>query len=132
MKNTLFGIVAMLSLHSPCAAQDTATGHEIFGQYCAACHGIEARGDGPMAPNLVQKPPNLRTLSTLNDGIFPIARVVMRIDGRDPLVAHGSMMPVYGHLFDGDDTPMKSETGQPIMTNRTTVDLVQYLEAIQD
>jgi mono/diheme cytochrome c family protein len=128
----LFCIAATFLLHSPCVAQDTGTGQEIFQQYCATCHGVEARGDGPMAPNLVRKPTNLRNLASLNEGTFPVARVVMRIDGRDPLVAHGSMMPVYGHLFDGEDTPLKAETGQPIMTNRAIVELVQYLTALQE
>lgn len=85
-----------------------------------------------MAPILLLKPTNLRRLSAFNDGIFPTARVVMRIDSRDPLIAHGSMMPVYGHVFDGDDTALKAETGQPIMTSRLIADLVVYLEGLQE
>jgi cytochrome c1 len=132
MKIHIITLIAVLGLHQPAAAQGAGAGQEVFGHYCAACHGTEARGDGPMAPILLLKPTNLRRLSASNDGIFPTARVVMRIDGRDPLIAHGSMMPVYGDAFEGDDTPLKAETGQPIMTSRVIVDLVAYLEGLQE
>ena len=85
-----------------------------------------------MAPVLTLQPPNLRTLTARHDGVFPVTRVVTRIDGRDPLVAHGSPMPVNGDFFEGDDTPLKAESGQPIMTSRLIVDLVEYLEGLQE
>ena len=37
------------------------------------------------------------------------------LDGREPLVSHGSPMPVYGDFFEGDDTAMKTPSGQPLM-----------------
>jgi hypothetical protein len=55
----------------------------------------------------------------------------MRIDGRDPLVSHGSMMPVYGDFFEGTDVATKAETGQPIMTSQPIVDLLAYLQSLQ-
>lgn len=113
-------------------AQDAEVGEALYQTHCAACHGIEATGNGPMAPILTLQPPNLRTLAARYDGVFPVVRVVTRIDGRDPLVAHGSPMPVYGDFFEGDDTALKAETGQPIMTSRAIVDLVAYLEGVQE
>ncbi|WP_299879889.1 c-type cytochrome [uncultured Sulfitobacter sp.] len=113
-------------------AQDAEVGEALYQTHCAACHGIEATGNGPMAPILTLQPPNLRTLTARHDGVFPVVRVVTRIDGRDPLVAHGSPMPVYGDFFEGDDTALKAETGQPIMTSRAIVDLVAYLEGVQE
>ncbi|MGB3243121.1 MAG: cytochrome c [Sulfitobacter sp.] len=132
MKTIILALFASLAMHQTASAQGAGTGQEVFGHYCAACHGAEARGDGPMAPILLLKPANLRRLSALNDGVFPTARVVMRIDGRDPLVAHGALMPVYGNVFEGEDTPLKAESGQPIMTSRIIVDLVEYLEGLQE
>ena len=132
MKMQMLILATVCLLQTPTFAQGGDTGQEVFQHYCAACHGPEARGDGPMAPNLLLKPANLRRLSALNNGTFPTARVVMRIDGRDPLIAHGSMMPVYGNVFDGEDTPLKAETGQPIMTSRLIADLVEYLEGLQE
>lgn len=116
----------------PALAQDVNAGATLYQRHCATCHGVEARGNGPMRPALLLQPSNLRALTAENDGTFPIARVVSRIDGRDPLVSHGSPMPVYGWYFEGDDTALKAETGQPILTSKPIVDLMAYLESIQE
>ncbi len=132
MIRSLRSIALALALPGAAAqAQDPAAGAELYGFYCATCHGADAQGGGPMAPALLLQPPDLTQLSARNEGAFPTVRVVMRIDGRDPLTSHGSPMPVYGPIFDGDDTPLKSGSGQPIMTSRAIVDLVKFLEAIQ-
>ena len=57
--------------------------------------------------------------------------VVQRIDGRDPLVSHGSPMPVYGPYFEGQDTAIKTDVGQPILTSKPIADLVAYLKTLQ-
>ncbi|MEX0309240.1 MAG: cytochrome c, partial [Tateyamaria sp.] len=111
---------------------DVGTGATLYHRHCATCHGTEARGDGPMRPALLLQPSNLRKLTADNNGTFPIARVVSRIDGRDPLVSHGSPMPVYGWYFEGEDTALKAENGQPILTSKPIVDLMAYLESIQE
>jgi len=116
---------------APVLGEDADEGARLYSQYCATCHGVDATGAGPMAPALVLQPPDLTQLSTRNDGVFPTARVAMRIDGRDPLVAHGSPMPVYGDYFSGIDTPIKVETGQPMMTSAPVADLIAFLEGIQ-
>ncbi len=113
-------------------AQDVDIGGDLFTTYCAACHGIEGRGDGGMAAILEVLPSDLTGLAARNDGVFPTISVVRQIDGRDPLLAHGGPMPLFGHFFEGDDTPMKAETGQPIMTSRTIADLVAWLKSIQE
>lgn len=112
-------------------AQDVEEGADLYRIHCATCHGIEARGHGPMAGVLVIKPVDLTTLQAGNDGVFPTERVVRRIDGRDPLVSHGSPMPVYGFFFEGDDTAFKTPSGQPILTSRPIVDLVAFLQSVQ-
>ena len=112
-------------------AQDAARGAELYARHCATCHGADATGGGPMAPVLVLQPPDLTKLSARHEGAFPVARVVMRIDGRDPLVSHGSPMPVYGDFFDGDEVLLKSETGQIVMTSAPVQDLLEYLRGLQ-
>ena len=129
-KSLAAGIALSLAA-TPLHAQDPEAGATLYRSHCATCHGIDALGDGPMAGALLVRPPNLTTLEAENDGVFPVARVVMRIDGRDPLVSHGSPMPVYGDFFAVDDTPMKAETGQPIMTSTPVIDLVAYLRTLQ-
>ena len=129
MRRLFFLVLACLPLGA--VAQDAATGAVIYMQRCATCHGAEARGGGPMAPALLVQPKDLTALTVENDGVFPLLRVIRRIDGRDPLVSHGSDMPVYGQLFEGDDTALKLPSGQPVMTSRTIADLVVFLQAIQ-
>lgn len=116
---------------SPLAAQDAAKGAELYRTHCATCHGIEATGQGPMAGVLVIKPSDLTRLSADNDGEFPVERVVKRIDGRDPLVSHGSPMPVYGFFFEGKDEAIKTPSGQPILTSGPILDLIAHLKSIQ-
>ena len=113
------------------AAQDAANGAAIYRTYCATCHGTEARGDGPMAGALLVPPADLATMTERYGGSFPIERVVARIDGRDPLVSHGSSMPVYGDFFEGRDVALKTQSGQPILTSAPIVDLVAYLQSVQ-
>jgi mono/diheme cytochrome c family protein len=127
----IFPLVLVLGLAPPVAAQDAVQGEALFGFYCATCHGASASGNGPMSPSLVVAPANLTRLAVDNDGVFPTERVIMRIDGRDPLVSHGSMMPVYGDFFEGTDVATKAETGQPIMTSQPIVDLLAYLQSLQ-
>jgi mono/diheme cytochrome c family protein len=125
------GLLA-LALSGPAAAQDPAVGAELYGQFCATCHGSDATGNGPTAPILTLQPPDLTALSQRNDGVFPMQRVIDRIDGQEPLVAHGSPMPVYGPFFDGvQNVPLKAPSGQPVLVTQPIADLVSYLQAIQ-
>lgn len=127
----LLPLIMALGLAAPAAAQDAMQGEALYGFYCATCHGNGATGNGPMSPSLVVAPADLTTLAARNGDVFPTSRVIMRIDGRDPLVSHGSMMPVYGDFFEGTDVATKAETGQPIMTSQPIVDLLAYLQGLQ-
>lgn len=114
------------------AAQDADHGSALFQTHCASCHGATAEGQGPLAPALVLQPTNLAALAASNGGEFPLERVLKRIDGTDPLVSHGSPMPVYGPYFEGvANTAMKLPTGQPILVSEPIADLVAYLMSLQ-
>ncbi len=127
-----------LCLSLPAAAQDlepgdAAEGRTLFATYCAACHGVEGRGDGRMAPILTVLPPDLTQLEAGNGGVFPTERVVFQIDGRDPLLAHGADMPLFGDFFQGlPDIAVQAETGQPILTSKPIADLVAWLRQMQE
>ncbi|MCP5075362.1 MAG: cytochrome c [Rhodobacteraceae bacterium] len=113
-------------------AENVNLGHETFMDHCAVCHGETAKGDGPMHSVLIIKPSDLTQLSARNEGTFPLVRVIKRIDGRDPLVSHGSPMPVYGDFFDGLDVALKTEAGQPVFTSQPVEHLVDWLKSIQE
>lgn len=130
---------ALTALAAPLSAQETqsegraADGEALYMDHCATCHGIEARGNGPMAPVLVIQPPDLTALARKNGGAFPLLEAASRIDGRDPLVAHGSPMPVYGPYFEGQgaDVPVRLPSGQHMMTSAPVAALLEYLITLQ-
>ena len=119
-------------LAGPALAEGNAVaGEALYGKHCAVCHGIEATGHGPMVTVLTVQPSDLTTLTLRHGGVFPLERVAARIDGRDPLVAHGSDMPVYGDFFEGTDVILKTEAGQPLLTSQPIADLAAWLRTIQ-
>ncbi|WP_323041203.1 cytochrome c [Gemmobacter sp.] len=121
-------LLALLSA-LPATAQDAARGAATFQHHCATCHGVAADGAGPMAAVLTVPPTDLTRLAA--GGAFPTIRVVMRIDGRDALVAHGSPMPLFGQLYDRQDTTILAPDGTPVLTSRDIADLVAHLVAVQ-
>ncbi|WP_170478775.1 c-type cytochrome [Ruegeria arenilitoris] len=126
----IFALAAALTISVPAWSQDAESGEEIYMNYCATCHGLDAIGNGPMAGVLVIQPTNLTKLVT-SGGEFPTERVVARIDGQEPLVSHGSPMPVYGPFFEGRDTTIKTDSGQSIPTSKPIADLIAYLKTLQ-
>jgi mono/diheme cytochrome c family protein len=75
------------------------SGPEMFKQYCAACHGADAKGHGPASTALKVPPSDLTLLSKHNNGKFPELVVYSAIWG-DNVKAHGSNdMPVWGVIF---------------------------------
>jgi len=77
-----------------------ASGSEMFKQYCASCHGADAKGHGPAVPALKVPPPDLTMLAKNNKGKYPAFRVQAAIQGDTAVVAHGDKdMPVWGTIF---------------------------------
>jgi mono/diheme cytochrome c family protein len=75
-------------------------GVDIYRAHCAACHGADGKGDGPVAPALSIKLPDLTTIAQRNGGVFPAERVKKIIAGDEAMAAHGSReMPVWGPIF---------------------------------
>ena len=127
----IFAALAMVASAAQAAAQDRDAGRQIFRDYCVTCHGMEGRGDGPMTQVLTISPPDLTQLTVDNNGVFPVSRVVARIDGRMPVLGHGGPMPVFGDLFAGESGVLDSEAGAPILTSQPMVDVVTYLKDLQ-
>ena len=84
------------------AAGKVDFGKHEFEAHCVACHGWQAKGDGPYAyfELLKIKIPDLTTLSKKNNGVFPFQRVYDIIDGTEALKAHGTReMPIWGTVY---------------------------------
>ena len=74
-------------------------GPDLFRAYCASCHGINGKGNGPASVALKAKVPDLTILTKNNRGQFPEDRVRRTITGDDVVAAHGSReMPVWGPI----------------------------------
>ena len=112
---------------TPVAAVSPAAGPEMFKQYCAACHGADAKGHGPAAAALKSPLPDLTLLAKKNQGKFPGKHVLAAIRGDVNLTAHGSKdMPVWGNLFHGMST---SSTEAEVATRLSN--LTSYVESLQ-
>ena len=100
-------------------------GPDLFRAYCASCHGKDGRGNGPAAPAIKARVPDLTVIAKNNGGQFPSARVRRIIMGDDVISAHGSReMPVWGPIFHQIESDV--DRGYVRVEN-----LVKYVESIQ-
>ena len=101
-------------------------GPDLFRAHCAACHGADGKGNGPVAAALKTKPTNLTVLAKNNGGTFPAERVQKFISADEPpLSSHGSReMPVWGPIFHQIEDDR--DFGNVRLQN-----LTKYLETIQ-
>ena len=84
----------------PAPYTEPSAPEQMYKAYCASCHGVEGRGDGPAASALKAPATDLTQLSRKNGGEFPAARVNSVLSGTAELAAHGSEeMPVWGPVF---------------------------------
>jgi mono/diheme cytochrome c family protein len=73
---------------------------QMFMDYCASCHGVSGKGDGPAAQALKIRPADLTTLAVRNGSRFPEMRVLGAIKAGPRVPSHGSeTMPVWGPIF---------------------------------
>ncbi len=97
----LMTVSTMIGIGAYASAKDFDIGKIEYQSSCAACHGIDAKGDGPVSKDLRTRPPDLTVLAKNNAGVFPYDRVYEIIDGRNStIVAHGTHeMPIWGYRF---------------------------------
>lgn len=101
-------------------------GPDLFRAHCAACHGPDGKGTGPVGAALKIKPADLTVLAKNNGGKFPTQRIQKFISGDEPsLLAHGTReMPVWGPIF--HQIEEDQDFGNVRLQN-----LIKYLETIQ-
>jgi len=100
-------------------------GPDLYRAYCASCHGLTGKGDGPAAPALKAKVPDLTQLARTYGGALPSARVRKMISGDEVLLSHGSReMPIWGPIF--HQVEEDRDFGAVRIEN-----LLKYVESIQ-
>ena len=108
-------------------------GKQEFKTHCAACHGVDAKGNGAQAYNLEVAPSDLTLLTRNNAGVFPADHLIEVIDGRARIKSHGLReMPVWGKRYAASaaqkfaDAPYQQEA---FIRGRVLI-LVDYLTRI--
>jgi len=72
----------------------------MFKSYCAPCHGVSGKGDGPAAAALNPKPADLTLFAKRRGGTFSAKDFEDKLNGMAMTPAHGSTdMPVWGPIF---------------------------------
>ena len=102
------------------------SGEVMYKQFCAACHGAQARGNGPAALTLKIKPPDLTTLAKRHGGKFPYDYVTSILLFGPGISAHGSSdMPTWGPIFQTIDRNKEGAVQNRIRN------LADYLASLQ-
>ena len=123
-----------LAAVSPAIADDT--GQQEYMVACAICHGETGKGEGPFAPLLNIHTPDLTRLAAENEtdpGVFPFLDVLMIVDGRTGVRAHGdTSMPIWGERFAATAEETAGPYGSELQVRGRLLSLVYYLESIQE
>ena len=105
----------------PTSASD---GAEMYQAYCASCHGLDGKGDGPAATATKIPPTNLTTMAKYNRGEFPTLMVMTTL--AQARRVHGSAdMPVWGDVF-------RTLAGGDALVALRIHNITSYLESIQE
>lgn len=112
--------------HVPITNVSASSGKEMFNNYCAVCHGADAKGSGPAASALKSAPSDLTSLAQKNGGKYPSSHVASVLRGQASLPSHGSAdMPIWGPLFSS------ISQGHQDQVQQRTSNLVNYIETLQ-
>jgi len=127
----IFGQVTIKK--APIKDTSVASAEEMFGSYCAVCHGKDMKGAGPAASALKIPPPDLTALSRRHQGQFPEGYVMTVLrNGVQQAKAHGSPeMPIWADLF-GQISLGSPHGGVDSAEVKLRIhNMVQYLESAQ-
>lgn len=107
--------------------KDIREGRELYLEHCAACHGVNADGHGPLERELTAPPADLRLLSRKYGDPLPDDKIASYMDGRADVAAHGPRdMPVWG--WEMWQNPEGS--GRPQVSD-SVAHIIHYLRSIQ-
>ncbi len=137
---TFVGIGLILTMSNVQALDEAAQlklGENEFIGSCAACHGANARGEGPVAQVLSTKPSDLTQISKKFNDQFPAEHIYKVIDGRVMINPHGDkQMPIWGFRYMSEAHSRASQVPHDVDTQAMVfgriMSLVGYLESIQD
>ena len=102
------------------------SGSQMYGSYCAPCHGTDGKGHGAVASALRTPPTDLTTVAKMNHGVFPDTHIVTVLQfGKEIPAHHGAAMPAWGPILG------KMNQSNPQDRLLRISNLSRYLETIQ-
>jgi|SRR5271165_1593832 len=126
-------LAAQAAQAAPRPAQDqfppdfVPSGQTMFKQYCAACHGLNAKGRGPARAALKVPAADLTTLAKRHGGEFPYDYVTNILRFGPGVAAHGSSdMPTWGAIFQYMDNYNRASVEKRIKN------LADYIATLQE
>jgi mono/diheme cytochrome c family protein len=116
----------VIATQAPFPSLWVPSGEVMYKQFCAACHGAHAKGNGPVASTLRTKPPDLTSLAKRHGGKFPYDYVSSILRFGLGSSAHGSSdMPTWGPIFQTIDKNSERAAQERIKN------LADYLASLQ-
>jgi mono/diheme cytochrome c family protein len=112
----------------PIRRTPATSGKQMYVNYCAPCHGVDGKGQGPVAAALKKQPANLAFLAKNNGGKFPSTHIMSVLEFGAANPSHGSAdMPVWGPVFGSMDS---TDVPQDMKVLRIS-NLSGYLQTLQ-
>jgi mono/diheme cytochrome c family protein len=101
-------------------------GKVMYSDYCAMCHGMDGRGNGPVASELRNPPSDLTLQSRNNHGRYPQTHIAAVLEfGTRPQAHRTVLMPVWGPILG------KMDQANPAETMLRINNLSRYVESLQ-
>lgn len=112
----------------PVSRTSAANGKQMYVNYCAPCHGVDGRGQGPVAAALKKQPANLALLAKNNGGKFPSTHIMSVLEFGADNPSHGTAeMPVWGPMLGKMDTTSAESNVRVLRISN----LSQYVQTLQ-
>lgn len=109
----------------PIKFTDPSSAKEMYTEYCAVCHGVDAKGNGPAASEFKYAPTDLTQLARKNNGKYPDDKVYATLKFGTNAPAHGTLqMPIWVDLFHSVD-------GSDMSSQLRMHNLTEYIRGIQ-
>jgi len=110
----------------PVSKTAPTSGRQMYGSYCAPCHGVDGKGHGTVAFALRTPPTDLTTVAKTNHGVFPDTHIVSVLQFGTSNPAHRTAeMPAWGPILG------KMNQSNPQDRLLRISNLSRYLETIQ-
>jgi mono/diheme cytochrome c family protein len=102
------------------------SGKQMYKDYCAACHGIDGKGNGPVVESLKAAPPDLTTMAKRYGEKSVVPKVTFILNSGTQSKTHGTPeMPIWGSVF----SRLSHHNDQVVLLR--IHNLAEYVDSIQ-